>query len=327
MGWRIKLGRTQSLWVGLLPLLAVTVIGQQWFLQSTLYGENDTLVADQPVEMTSEAKLRATRGTDNNNDTAPCQILKGTRQMVKEPAFVANYPGSGSELTMNLIESLTGIKTIAHGGRCDPPETPYDYVALKTHYPWHCRKEGEWEHGALSRAVVLIRNPISAIPSKANRVHEETQNTKAHSAQAPKQFWITWRDRKFATELSRWEELIHYWFQQYTPENRLFIPYEHLVSGPEATQELGRFFNVSHNIDCIWQGVVVGDKSSRRSNIHRKKTYTPEFTLEQYDSILDVLGRLSKRYEQESFGGSFQEYAKAVEEKMEAIKTPKQRET
>jgi len=305
-----KLRRIPSVWVILL-LPVIVIAFCQWSMLYTMYGRQELLPDN----------VQSGTGEPTNDDTSACRILKGKQKLVREPVYLACYPGSGSEVTLNLIESMTGVKTIAHGGRCDPPETPYDYVALKTHYPWHCRKVNEWQHGLLSRAVVLIRNPIHALPSRANRAYESTHKETPHSAQASQEYWTRWRDKRFTTELTLWEELVHYWFENYPPDNRLFVPYEQLVSGPNMTRKLAQFFNVTRSTGCVWQEVVAGDKSGRRSNIHRKKTYTPDFTMEQYDVISRVLSRLSRTFEQESFGWSIKEYAKAVEERKMSMKS------
>lgn len=273
----------------------------------------------------SNEKLLAASPQESQEEEAPsCSIHKATRQKVKAPAYVACYPGSGSELTLNLIESLTGIITNHHGGKCRDPEKPFDYVALKTHYPWHCQNEGEWKHGLLSRAIVLIRNPINALPSKANRDFESSQAQKPHSSQAPEEYWISWRDEHFQKHLELWEELVHYWYDYYNADNLLFLPYEHITaasSGPLTTVELARFLQPEKassikrtETDCIWQQVVVGGKSARRSGIHRKKAYRPMFTLEQYEAIDEVLSRLTAKFSKESFGSIFPEYARAVAE-------------
>lgn len=266
---------------------------------------------------------------------ASCPIRAGRKQNSTEPTYVACYPGSGSELTLNLIEGFTGIRTISHGGRCDAPETPYDYVALKTHYPWHCRKE--WQHGLLGRAVVLLRNPIDSFPSKATRQYEKDQQDihRPHSTQAPEDYWVKWRDEKFKVQLKLWKELVHYWTHHYAAADRLVLPYEWLVaedSGPTLLFQLAQFLNQTagvtvaiHHLDdakCLWQEMVAKDSSTRRSNIHRKKTYRPTFTPNQYNVLVRDLSHLAEQYENETLGRLFQDYTRSVEELRDLAVSP-----
>jgi len=307
----------KQLWLCMLLLFTIMVITDRHVTEST------TAISDAKTPVNLVEAQQRKEATSSVNITAPsCKIPKGKKQLVKEPVFLACFPGSGSELTLNLIESLTGVRTTHHGGRCDRPETPNDYIALKTHFPWHCRSPGEWTHGLLSRAVVLIRNAINALPSKANREYESSQKRTPHSSQAPEKYWIRWRDEHFEKQLLLWEELIYYWLDFFPDGNRLVVPYEHLVatsSGPLTTVELARFLQPEKasdiwrsETDCIWEHVVVGDQSERRSGIRRKQAYRPMFTFQQYIAIEEVLSRLAIKYASESFGEIFSEYARAV---------------
>jgi len=258
-----------------------------------------------------------------------CNVLEGARRNITEPLFVASYPGSGSEMMLNIIVALTGVRTVSHGGRCDPPEMPYDYAALKTHYPWHCKNA--WQHGMLSNVIVLIRNPIDSFPSKANRQYETDTNIRSHSTQAPEDYWKQWRNEHFAVHLSLWEELVHYWMNNYTSTNRLVLPYEELAaedSGQTHMQQIARFLIRTGAKDsvvsfgeagCLWREVVARDKGTRRANTHRSKTYRPTFTAEQYDAIAVVLSRLIQKYKNENFGPALVQYEKAVREQRNQI--------
>jgi len=302
MGCRTKLQSRRGLWVALSISLLVMVVNQALIPQNTV------------------GRHTLNEQREKKNSTA-CHIPpKAKRTNVTEPLYIASYPGSGSTLMNYVVEALTGIKTIEHGGNCGPPETPYDYMAIKTHYPFNCG--GKWEDEGFSRAVVLIRNPMDALPSKASRQYESDENAKRHSAQAPEEYWTEWRDKNFATHLKLWEELIYYWFDNYDAANRIFIPYEQLVSkesGPAMTLELSRFLHKTgpsmlrrEETDCVWDVVVAGE----RNNIHRKSEYQPNFSLEQYNAISEVLSRLTSKFESaESFGGIFQEFARALEER------------
>lgn len=231
---------------------------------------------------------------------------------------------------MNLIEAFTGTATISHGGRCcDVPERPYDYIALKTHYPWCCEKN--FTHGQLSNAIVLIRNPMGALPSKANRQYETEVGIRSHSKQCPESYWLKWRDENFVKHLQLWEELIYYWFETYPSSNRIVLSYESLVdkdSGASVWRGVEDFIVRTGakkglspgDTDCLWQTVVAGDKSGRRkSSIHRVKKYKASYTIEQHQLILDALNRLLNKYRNESFGSDLELYKRKVIQEIELL--------
>ena len=192
-----------------------------------------------------------------------------------------------------------------------------------------------WQDGLLANAIVLIRNPVSSFPSKANRQYETDEGVRGHSTQCPEDYWVQWRDKHFASHLRLWEELIHYWYDHYEEENRIIIFYESLVTedkGPTLTLQIARFLKEKAypevdatvaNTDCVWKKVVAADKSKRRANTHRKKTYQPMFTLDQYDSILEVIVRLQERYIGESFYPHLVQYERTIfEHKAKALGGP-----
>lgn len=53
-----------------------------------------------------------------------------------------------------------------------------------------------WDN-EIKRALVIIRNPMGAIPSFFNHIYEIKNHLPIHSERAPVEAWIEWRD-KFA---------------------------------------------------------------------------------------------------------------------------------
>ena len=88
------------------------------------------------------------------------------------PTWQASFPGSGSRMTWSLVEALTGIRT---NDDYDSHERGYErVVAVKTHYPV---KNARNRFGDLDqlfgRAIVILRNPINAVPSYFNLQYGE----------------------------------------------------------------------------------------------------------------------------------------------------------
>ena len=83
------------------------------------------------------------------------------------PTWQASFPGSGSRMTWSLVEALTGIRT---NDDYDTHHRGYDrVVAVKTHYPIK-NAYNKWPKldEKFGRAMVILRNPMNAIPSYFN---------------------------------------------------------------------------------------------------------------------------------------------------------------
>ena len=83
------------------------------------------------------------------------------------PTWQASFPGSGSRMTWSLVEALTGIRT---NDDYDTHHRGYDrVVAVKTHYPIK-NAYNKWPEldEKFGRAMVILRNPMNAIPSYFN---------------------------------------------------------------------------------------------------------------------------------------------------------------
>ena len=88
------------------------------------------------------------------------------------PVWQASFPGSGARMTWTLVEALTGIRT---NNDYDSQGRGYEHVvAVKTHYPV---KDARRRFGDLDplfgRAIVILRNPMNAIPSYFNLLYGE----------------------------------------------------------------------------------------------------------------------------------------------------------
>ena len=82
------------------------------------------------------------------------------------PTWQASTPGSGSRMTWSLIEALTGIRT---NNDYNSQERGYErVVAVKTHYPIIDPPLFKKLDESFSRGMVLLRNPLEAIPSYFN---------------------------------------------------------------------------------------------------------------------------------------------------------------
>jgi len=119
------------------------------------------------------------------------------------PTFAASFPGSGARMTWNLITALTGQVT-AEDWQISQPADIYRVAAIKTHHPHpHGREyptiedvgtEKDWGAREIHRGMILLRNPLDAIPSFHNYLYEVEQQLDGHSTRAPVEAWIKWRE-------------------------------------------------------------------------------------------------------------------------------------
>ncbi|KAL7536931.1 hypothetical protein ACHAXR_007486 [Thalassiosira sp. AJA248-18] len=186
------------------------------------------------------------------------------------PTWQASFPGSGARMTWILVEALTGIRT---NNDYDSQERGYEnVVVVKTHYPVKNAKHKFAELDPLfGRAMVILRNPINAIPSYFNQMYEQVNHLPTHSTRGPNKDWIKCRDDSkegLAFQLGHYERFVEYWMERY-PERRdlLMVSYEDLTDtnlGPLVTMRIADFVAETEGVNpiapesvpCVWETVV-----------------------------------------------------------------------
>merc|ERR1740139_2129165 len=179
------------------------------------------------------------------------------------PIVTASYPGSGSKMTWNLIESLTGFWT---GDDWFSNGRQENVVSIKTHYPHSAGRKIPFAND-IQRALILIRHPMDAIPSYHNYQYEVENGLTLHSVRAPVDAWIPWRDLNFETELNRWKDSIIYWMDSFSQEDRMVMFYENIVedhTGPSDTLKLSEFLAKAPGVEavdeeraeCVWRAII-----------------------------------------------------------------------
>ncbi|KAL7475942.1 hypothetical protein ACHAW6_001834 [Cyclotella cf. meneghiniana] len=177
--------------------------------------------------------------------------------------YAASAPGCGSLTKWNLVEALTGLETgddWNNNGRGDR------VVAVSTHYP-HSNGVLPPFDQRITRAFLVLRNPMQSIPSFFDDVFETINHFPVHGERDPMAEWITWRDHFLEDGMREYEKFIMYWMDRYTPENRYVISYEDLtddLNGPEVTKGLNEFLGQAEGVEasdpesvpCIWKAVV-----------------------------------------------------------------------
>ena len=241
-----------------------------------------------------------------------------------ETAYAASYPGCGARMTWNLVEALTGLWT---GDDWDSNNRGKRVVTIKTHYPHDAGRLVPWDD-EINRAMVIIRNPMNAIPSFFNHIYEMKNHLPVHSQRAPVDAWIEWRDRLAAIQIDRFEKFVDYWMERfvYLNDNRIFISYERLTDdemGPEEAIRMTKFLGQSEgvtpieieSVPCVWKSVVKYKESLKKTNnegsrrrrldpLHHdsqrsgptERPYTPELLSSMSDMLLNLIRKWGDRH-------------------------------
>ena len=228
------------------------------------------------------------------------------------PIYQASYLGSGSEMLRELIEAITGIKT---GDTLKSRKK--GVVAIKTNYPTNKKdtKINFWNQD-MTRALLLVRNPLSAMSSLFNHINEHNKGLVPHSSQAPVHEWEAWRDENFKKELNLWAEHLKYWLSSFRGNNLHIISYEAMTNelhGPVEATSLSEFLGeYGTNVDihtapvatvpCLWFRVAkVLDKSTmvdsqQGENLYQSNKHRPRYTNMQLEKASTFLNELHTRY-------------------------------
>jgi len=242
-----------------------------------------------------------------------CPIKYAVHRSV-EPIHASGYPGSGNALLESVVAAITGIPSIGDGGRnniTDPPPEPYDYITYVSHELTYAN--------FFPKVIILVRNPLNAIPSLCNFVYEfqvlEKDENHHHQKQASEEYWIKFRDLRFDTEIERWKKTIEYWADHYDSYHRFIVSYEQLTdeyAGPFVTSTLAKFLNETQgvstqsvdDIPCVWRAVV----QDNGSHTHREKLYTAKFTVKQLEKMEETISHLIMKYFNTEFVDLFYNY-------------------
>jgi hypothetical protein len=107
-------------------------------------------------------------------------------------------------MTWNLVEALTGLETgddWNNNGRGDK------VVTVKTHYPQSNGILPEFDE-KITRAFLVVRNPMQSIPSFFNHIYEMRNHLPVHSERAPVEEWIKWRDHYLEEEIREYKKFM-----------------------------------------------------------------------------------------------------------------------
>mmetsp|Transcript_30398 Transcript_30398/g.72892 ORF Transcript_30398/g.72892 Transcript_30398/m.72892 type:complete len:407 (+) Transcript_30398:163-1383(+) len=288
------------------------------------------LLTLQAARLSEEIDVNPSSSSLPPTSVGRCTNLKYTSpSLPHKPIWIASYPGSGSEMVRDLVQALTGGLV---GGsvyiKRDPPHqdcVSSKAATCKTHWPLlkiHSPLEAN-ANDYHSHAILLLRNPIHAFPSRLNHLWEVQTDTSAHTTQAPEKAWNRWIHKNWKQQVKTYQELIQTWTRIPRNDNttsssnfpykvQLVLSYEELTTrnnnnesnayyslpttaadGAVAAKRLVQVLQQANarvvmgddKIACLWNHVVVDRPKKKRSD----HAYTPGYTQVLKDRILSMI--------------------------------------
>jgi hypothetical protein len=216
-----------------------------------------------------------------------------------------------------MVEALTSIKT-------GETKRRNDVVTVKTLYPTRTLDiSPSFFNRDMKRMILLVRNPLHAIPSHFNHRYWQRNELPPHSAQPPEGEWAAWRDENFIQEMESWVDHFLYWTNKFEPKNRLIVNYEDLINegrGPKQATRLAFFIkgtsskNViepapSFTIPCLWFRTTMVNNEAAQHEFHSEpalsgsKSYIPSFSTRQLEMAAAKLSSLYRQFSYDLYLG------------------------
>ena len=263
------------------------------------------------------ARLKRTHPVLVTNSHGSCMVTTPEYEENLTPIFQASYPGSGSGLMRDLIEALTSIKT-------GETKRRNDVVSVKTLYPSRTLDIApSFFNRDMKRMILLIRNPLHAIPSHFNHIYWQRNGLPLHTGQPPESEWAAWRDENFMKEMESWVDHFLYWTNKFEPKNRLIINYEDLIRegyGAKQATRLAFFIKGSSSkntiepapsftIPCLWFRTTMVNNEASQHEFHSgpalsgTKNYIPSFSTRQLEMTVAKLSTLYRQFSYDLYIG------------------------
>lgn len=308
-----------------------------WISLETTQQFNTSTKDEYPRKVKIRRRLSLTPDYCNEMKRPPPHLPSVPNLLDKSAVYYAScFPGSGDKLiTKHLIENTTGLLVgeafsspslermkAQHMDRTGFAKGQGEVVAVRTNYP-HSSKLAAWDYD-IHGAIVILRNPLTAIPSYFDQLYELNSHVPAgdSSVETTNQF-IKWRDNQISDQLLLWQRFVSFWMEKFAEDDikRIFISYESLmneVSGPQETVRLTEFLkggmrasamNLSMidesiktfaNMDetyCIWKDMATLATSHEGRLSHNDRPLTTENLVSISTMLLELINQWSNHHQ------------------------------
>mmetsp|Transcript_5258 Transcript_5258/g.11937 ORF Transcript_5258/g.11937 Transcript_5258/m.11937 type:complete len:375 (-) Transcript_5258:224-1348(-) len=264
-----KLGRGRALTAA--ALLCFSAAATLYVSSNSPPLQTDPTLIDTDISLSdlSTEETNYYRSLSISQPNGDCQITYAQLSEIDiSPTWQASFPGSGARMTWILVRALTGILTNDDNDNHDRGYSKV--VAVKTHYPIMKGRIGGLDK-MFGRAMVILRNPITAIPSYFNQKYERQNHLPTHSTRGPNEDWIKYRDDPtygVLAQIAGYEKFVEYWMEKYPErQNLLLFSYEDLTDnnlGPLIATRIANFLGQSEGVEhiatesipCVWDTIV-----------------------------------------------------------------------
>ena len=260
-------------------LICCIIIGTIVMFDNTSRGRPRKLVRRGPDEdrsghQSTRLLRRLFMGLGKEKQICNIEIVKPPVDVPITQTYLASYPGAGAKRVRQFIKALTGLKV-----QFDYEHEPKpNAVVVQTRFPHKSGMLPPWRKH-IPRAVVVIRNPLYALPALFDELYASKKTLPAKfqpdvpsfvepqfdlgEASVPE--WVSWRDRMFESQMVQYREFIRYWITNFDEDSRLVIAYEDIMNekkgGADAirltefiqeVEEVPRTPQMNE-VECIWE--------------------------------------------------------------------------
>jgi hypothetical protein len=267
--------------------------------------------------------LLPNRGATKDHECGDMRYVASSLSAKLPPiTYLASYPGSGTRIVRRLIRALTGGAYRIQDAESDvliddSNQTPTPMIMIQTRYPHKSGVLAAEPHDTnAGRAVILIRNPIRALPALFDELHAlekhlpkkfhphntgaaaiNTEDEKKNRASISE--WISWRDRMFETQMDQYAEFVKYWTNRYDGRDRILLSYDGIIQVHESTgiNELIRLTMfliggesiwkkmIVDDAACVWRGMFTTDKEANNGLRYRHRRQLDSYIIPHPSSV------------------------------------------
>uniref|UniRef100_UPI004055CC9E hypothetical protein n=1 Tax=Candidatus Electrothrix sp. TaxID=2170559 RepID=UPI004055CC9E len=227
-----------------------------------------------------------------------------------KPIWVASFPGSGAEMFRSFIESITGgepgwsIYDTDHPG--NQTCTEIHAATCKTHWPVLPMSPPTFQSNLVlyhDQAIVLLRNPLHAFPSRLNHQFEVINRRGYHTQQAPENVWNRWIRQHIHGQVDAYKDFVSTWTNATSPPFvALYVPYEGLVhpdTGWVWAKRIAHVLKDAHHavpadqatLRCLWKLSILDRPTRKRA----KHSYKPGYRWEEYQQLQALMDDIAQK--------------------------------
>lgn len=264
--------------------------------------------------------------------------------LVKGATYAVSFPGSGDRLiTKHLVEHISGM--LAGDASTSPSlermkaqhmdHTGFargqgEVAVVRTNFPHLTGQLSAWDFD-VSRAFVVLRSPLTAIPRYFDRLYELNSHVPAGDpSDETTAAFVKWRDNQLGDQLLLWRRSVSFWMEKFADddgERRVFFSYESLIdeeSGMQETVRLAQFleggirasamelspgnhsavaeavksFANTDEIYCIWSEMVSVIRHGEGRLSPNQRPFTTDNLVAISRMLLELIDRWSSHHQQ-----------------------------